>query len=48
MPLTILPDDDEPDDRPDRPRFRVIVLLPEWVERLIEKLVRLWIGARRG
>lgn len=48
MPPMILSDDDETDDCPERPRFRVIVLLPEWVGRLIDKLVRRWIGARRG
>ena len=47
MPLTILSDDDEPKDRPAGERVRVIVILPQWLEKLIEK-VRRWIGARKG
>ena len=48
MPLTLLDDDDEPQDRPAGPRVRVFVSLPGWLKKLIEKLVRLWVGARKG
>jgi hypothetical protein len=41
MPLTIS-DEDQP-DRTDGSRFRVIVYLPRFIERLIERLRR-WIG----
>jgi hypothetical protein len=47
MPLTILSHEDETDAQPDGPRVRVFVLLPDVVKRLIEQLVRLWIGAHR-
>jgi hypothetical protein len=44
MNLT-LPDEDKP-ARSNGPHFRVIVLLPEFVERLIEKLGRYWTRRR--
>jgi hypothetical protein len=50
MSLTILSDDDDKTataDRPDGPRFQVFVDLPEWLERLIEKLAERWIGAHK-
>jgi hypothetical protein len=47
MPLTILSHDDETDVRPDGRHFRVFVVLPDAVKRLIEWVVRLWIGAHR-
>jgi hypothetical protein len=47
MPLTILSRDDETDACPGGPRLRVFVLLPDAMRRLIERLVRLWIGAHR-
>ena len=40
MNLT-LPDEDEP-ALPNGPHFRVVVLVPEFVERLIGKLLRYW------
>jgi hypothetical protein len=48
MPPMILSEDDKTEGRPARPRYRVVALLPEWVGRLIDKLVRRWIGARGG
>jgi hypothetical protein len=48
MPLTTPSHKDETNARRGGPRVRVVVSLPGWLERLIEKLVRRWIGARRG
>jgi hypothetical protein len=44
MSLTILPEEDEPEARADGPRFQLFVDLPEWLERLIEKLSRRLLG----
>lgn len=44
MALTILTDEDETEVSADGPGFRLVVRLPGWLERLIERLVRTWIG----
>ncbi len=44
MALTFLTDEDETEASADGPRLRLVVCLPGWLERLIEWLVRLWIG----
>jgi len=41
MPLVILADEDQP-ALPNGPHFRVVVLVPEFIKRLIEKLRRYW------
>jgi len=43
MPLVILADEDR-QAAPNGPRLRVIVLVPEFAERLIERLIRLLTG----
>jgi hypothetical protein len=43
MSLTILPED-ETEARADGPRFQLFVDLPEWLERLIDRLSRRLLG----
>ena len=43
MPIVIFTDEDQP-PAPDEPHFRVVVLVPEFVKRLIGRLVRLLTG----